>query len=144
MWPNNNGNLAPRITFDAYARAVSVHFQFADSFETRHEFTDDFISEYLNFLLGYAKRKTGCSVIVDKITPYPGTASIVIQQIQKFVPGAKIYKLIRDGRDVLTSGTFDWLLKDGNQTDRYEYYICLLYTSPSPRDRQKSRMPSSA
>ena len=25
-----------------------------------------------------------------------------------------------------------------------EYWICLLYTSPSPRDRQKSRMPSSA
>src|SRR5678810_1507285 len=24
------------------------------------------------------------------------------------------------------------------------YYRCLLYTSPSPRDRQKSRMPSSA
>ena len=25
-----------------------------------------------------------------------------------------------------------------------ESYLCLLYTSPSPRDRQKSRMPSSA
>ena len=25
-----------------------------------------------------------------------------------------------------------------------EFYDCLLYTSPSPRDRQKSRMPSSA
>ena len=25
-----------------------------------------------------------------------------------------------------------------------EFYPCLLYTSPSPRDRQKSRMPSSA
>ena len=25
-----------------------------------------------------------------------------------------------------------------------EYVTCLLYTSPSPRDRQKSRMPSSA
>ena len=25
-----------------------------------------------------------------------------------------------------------------------EFYHCLLYTSPSPRDRQKSRMPSSA
>ena len=24
------------------------------------------------------------------------------------------------------------------------YGVCLLYTSPSPRDRQKSRMPSSA
>ena len=25
-----------------------------------------------------------------------------------------------------------------------DYRVCLLYTSPSPRDRQKSRMPSSA
>ena len=25
-----------------------------------------------------------------------------------------------------------------------QLYTCLLYTSPSPRDRQKSRMPSSA
>ena len=25
-----------------------------------------------------------------------------------------------------------------------DLYLCLLYTSPSPRDRQKSRMPSSA
>ena len=34
-----------------------------------------------------------------------------------------------------------------NQTtdeDRYQSKVCLLYTSPSPRDRQKSRMPSSA
>ena len=28
--------------------------------------------------------------------------------------------------------------------DQGAAYICLLYTSPSPRDRQKSRMPSSA
>ena len=27
---------------------------------------------------------------------------------------------------------------------KYDYNTCLLYTSPSPRDRQKSRMPSSA
>ena len=26
----------------------------------------------------------------------------------------------------------------------FAFYFCLLYTSPSPRDRQKSRMPSSA
>ena len=33
----------------------------------------------------------------------------------------------------------------GRITDRTRAYIvCLLYTSPSPRDRQKSRMPSSA
>ena len=28
--------------------------------------------------------------------------------------------------------------------DSWIFRICLLYTSPSPRDRQKSRMPSSA
>ena len=31
----------------------------------------------------------------------------------------------------------------GGQT-LYVLELCLLYTSPSPRDRQKSRMPSSA
>ena len=31
------------------------------------------------------------------------------------------------------------------ELDELRYYTpCLLYTSPSPRDRQKSRMPSSA
>ena len=34
---------------------------------------------------------------------------------------------------------------DGTKSERYGIlYTCLLYTSPSPRDRQKSRMPSSA
>ena len=31
-----------------------------------------------------------------------------------------------------------------NLVEAVKDYICLLYTSPSPRDRQKSRMPSSA
>ena len=30
------------------------------------------------------------------------------------------------------------------RVSKYTYDTCLLYTSPSPRDRQKSRMPSSA
>ena len=33
---------------------------------------------------------------------------------------------------------------DGLTQTFLKYKICLLYTSPSPRDRQKSRMPSSA
>ena len=32
----------------------------------------------------------------------------------------------------------------GEATKTVPYITCLLYTSPSPRDRQKSRMPSSA
>ena len=52
--------------------------------------------------------------------------------------------------DVLKIGPVD---KEGIEDSLRSYYsdptltqlrICLLYTSPSPRDRQKSRMPSSA
>ena len=32
----------------------------------------------------------------------------------------------------------------GSAKGKTSTYFCLLYTSPSPRDRQKSRMPSSA
>ena len=43
---------------------------------------------------------------------------------------------------------FTHLLEDKsrpqNVQDAAWFYLCLLYTSPSPRDRQKSRMPSSA
>ena len=34
--------------------------------------------------------------------------------------------------------------EQSDQIYLFKAYICLLYTSPSPRDRQKSRMPSSA
>ena len=34
--------------------------------------------------------------------------------------------------------------KDPTKVDRSAAYACLLYTSPSPRDRTRSRMPSSA
>ena len=35
-------------------------------------------------------------------------------------------------------------INDRNESDVLKKYICLLYTSPSPRDRSLSRMPSSA
>ena len=35
-------------------------------------------------------------------------------------------------------------VRAANRTARHNVYACLLYTSPSPRDRTRSRMPSSA
>ena len=54
--------------------------------------------------------------------------------------------------DVIENGTSDVIVPDvsshASATDvtlrAYHAQFCLLYTSPSPRDRQKSRMPSSA
>ena len=50
----------------------------------------------------------------------------------------------------LPSSTIDWNIKDHKDIPIEERnsnelsYICLLYTSPSPRDMRRSRMPSSA
>ena len=45
----------------------------------------------------------------------------------------------------LSSGTLEIISKAKELSlDFSVITICLLYTSPSPRDRQKSRMPSSA
>ena len=42
------------------------------------------------------------------------------------------------------SDTAAYLDKRENLDDPASYYACLLYTSPSPRDMRRSRMPSSA
>ena len=44
--------------------------------------------------------------------------------------------VISNGEELKTAAAFDHVCA--------VYKDCLLYTSPSPRDRQKSRMPSSA
>ena len=40
--------------------------------------------------------------------------------------------------------SFEQTVELGKQYEFLVLFTCLLYTSPSPRDRQKSRMPSSA
>ena len=55
----------------------------------------------------------------------------------------------RDGRFIERVGFYNPVASEGTENlrialDRVQYWTCLLYTSPSPRDRQKSRMPSSA
>ena len=42
------------------------------------------------------------------------------------------------------SGALDFMKGDIFLPNMHNNYCCLLYTSPSPRDRTRSRMPSSA
>ena len=55
-------------------------------------------------------------------------------------------KKIKDRKDALIKKSVDGMSKAISQNDKIDLYngICLLYTSPSPRDRTRSRMPSSA
>ena len=57
----------------------------------------------------------------------------------------EIHVDVWSGNHPFFTGTQKILDTEG-RVDRFmkKYGICLLYTSPSPRDRQKTRMPSSA
>ena len=48
---------------------------------------------------------------------------------------------VQENEFVATGVKYIWSYQ---QSDDEVYYVCLLYTSPSPRDRSLSRMPSSA
>ena len=51
---------------------------------------------------------------------------------------------VRKWLDIYRSAGIEVLAMMGKKHAAYSFETCLLYTSPSPRDRQKSRMPSSA
>ena len=61
-----------------------------------------------------------------------------LPEIAEYADDAKFIYLYRDGRDVALS------FQKAVVGEKHIYQICLLYTSPSPRDRTRSRMPSSA
>ena len=123
IWNNNDGTTAPRITFDSYASAFAMHYFYGFLDLDRQEFINDFQVAFAEFLVAFARQRSDKKIIVDKITPYPGTANLVVAQIKKLFPDAKIVQLVRDGRDVLTSGTFDRLLKDAVGTERYDFFV---------------------
>ena len=64
--------------------------------------------------------------------------------------GSFSYYVAKDYNKAIQAAQRFLQIHPGNKDAPYAFYLialsyyCLLYTSPSPRDRQKSRMPSSA
>ena len=78
------------------------------------------------------------SVTFDKTLNFKGTADATKELSIRDDEAGPI-------TDVTSDDYGDWTKEVTLQGfQRYSLYACLLYTSPSPRDRQKSRMPSSA
>ena len=74
-----------------------------------------------------------------------GAGPIVIGQACEFdYSGAQACKALREEgyRVILVNSNPATIMTDPKMAD--VTYICLLYTSPSPRDVEESRMPSSA
>jgi len=65
---------------------------------------------------------------------------------RKSITGVKrINHILFNGSDAYLSCGFGIVVVNLDKREiKDTYYICLLYTSPSPRDRTRSRMPSSA
>src|SRR5665213_2440234 len=92
----------------------------------------------------------GCGSSDDSVAPIPGPSDGGTSNLD-----ASNGDAMADG-SATTSGPFPIhhivvIVKENHTFDNYfgsfpgaEGTTCLLYTSPSPRDRQKSRMPSSA
>ena len=74
--------------------------------------------------------------------PYPSGDKLHVGHWYNFAPAdtlARFKKL--QGYDVFSPMGFDSF---GLPAENYAIKTCLLYTSPSPRDKRQSRMPSSA
>jgi hypothetical protein len=116
MWPNNDGSQSVRITADAYARAMAMHFFYEPLGWSRREFIDRYLAAHLEFLESFATRHSGKPRVVDKITPYEGTAGKVFQRLRRHCAEARLVLLRRDGRDVAVSGVFDWIARRPRDT----------------------------
>ena len=108
-----------RITLDAYVNALKKSIAV-----DQINLNDNDLSFRLSRDLAHALIKTeheisGGKLIVDKFTPYVGTAELAVQNLRAVFPKAKFVHLVRDGRDVATSGVFHWLNKslEGTTTD---------------------------
>ena len=82
------------------------------------------------------------SIAQDTARPGPNNKIGHSKQSQQDKEKTFFYKLFSDDLDFMGSSDNDneKVLSINND----KVLSCLLYTSPSPRDRQKSRMPSSA
>jgi len=104
---NDDGQITQRlrVTLDKYINSMMLHhgFPITQKKAMLHAVISGILNEERNFF-----RK---KIVVDKVTPYINTATNVIEKIDAFFPKSKLLFLVRDGRDVVTSGVFHWFNK---------------------------------
>ena len=136
-------------------KSLKVYYKAKNHFEKSNFNTSLFVSEYPNHIKDYVSKIDKNSF--DRLIVFGGDGTIneVVNGLQDsnnlhsfklgIVPTGSGNSVAHDTglldvKDAINKCAGDNSIKmDVNQVD-----FCLLYTSPSPRDRQKSRMPSSA
>ena len=101
--------------------------------------TESWLSQVLNYL-GQGMQCVLVTIVETKgSTPRNVGAQMVItaDEIWQTIGGGALEFDLMSRANVMLAGS-------GSGAWGRDFINCLLYTSPSPRDRQKSRMPSSA
>ena len=96
-----------------------------------------FAISHIGMIGSLSNRRSKLPSINLPVGPYTSYEAEVGHNGYKISYKANDPKVMRVERDSNTKGGFLGLANN-------KVKVCLLYTSPSPRDRQKSRMPSSA
>lgn len=123
VWPNPDGSTSPRQTLDSFVRHFAFHYRVGFPEQAVESLQQQLLQHSLRSLIDFGLQHSGKRILVDKITPYLGTSERVLQQIKIFFPHAKLIHLVRDGRDVVTSGVFDWIERGSLEATRYKVFV---------------------
>ena len=121
--PNRDDTVTLRLTLDQYVKTLSGYYDCKALGLTPVQFRRHILEHLVNAMCDFAWAESSKPVLVDKITPYRGTAKHVLQQIRRYTPQAKLIHLVRDGRDVCTSGVFDWIARTKRKHPRYAVFV---------------------
>ncbi|MEZ6318121.1 MAG: sulfotransferase [Phycisphaerales bacterium] len=100
-----------RITLDTFCDAHARHLNLIPTGLAIPAARDRVMGALADRLFQLDRELTGKPVVIDKVTPYVGTAERAFAHLREFFPPAPIVRLVRDGRDVAVSGVHHWLTK---------------------------------
>jgi hypothetical protein len=121
--PTAEGGHALRCTLDQYTALLHEYHAHRALGMHRGAFDEAILAHLVRATLDFSYTLSGRPVLVDKITPYRGTADTVLGRIRQFLPEARLVQLVRDGRDVATSGVFDWIRRAKRDHPRHAVFV---------------------
>ena len=116
----------------AIAMAVAIVAEMANASTRKPVTTSEWnlLKSAVQWTVDSGRGDDGIDAVRHWLGRYPDNAASDLDRVDHLVPVAR--ELAFNLRDFGSQGAYG------------HFFNCLLYTSPSPRDRQKSRMPSSA
>eukprot|EP00828_Plagiopyla_frontata_P010133 TRINITY_DN15311_c0_g1_i2.p2 TRINITY_DN15311_c0_g1~~TRINITY_DN15311_c0_g1_i2.p2 ORF type:complete len:148 (-),score=20.35 TRINITY_DN15311_c0_g1_i2:45-488(-) len=132
--------LHPRSTLSSSSAASDVYKRQSQNSSKKIKATNCYIQMKSYFQIQKRNNNKWKNKKTQSISEYRANSTDNDLKSQEYDSIKKIQKSCNSQHKIKLCSQF----KKFHWTSHYKKYTCLLYTSPSPRDRQKSRMPSSA